>query len=199
MADKKIKALCINGLDFLIDKLKTIFVNQEVGKGLSTNDYTTPEKQKLAGLENPKIQTVKVNNNPLNPDGGKSVNIDLTSYALKQDISSVYKYKGSVNSYAELPSTKQEVGDTYNIVTADKVNDINAGDNVSWNGTAWDKLGGSIDTSTFATKQDISNKVDKEVGKGLSTNDYTTDEKEKLASLDIVEEITNEEIEALFN
>ena len=48
-------------------------------------------------------------------------------------------------------------------------------------------------------KKEIENKVDKEAGKGLSTNDYTTAEKEKLAGLEKVEEITNEEIEALFN
>ena len=199
MEDKKIKALCLNGLDYLIDKLNTIFVKTEMGKGLSTNDYTTVEKEKLAGLENPTIKTVKVNDSPLSPDASKSVNIDLTGYALKQDISQVYKYKGSVNNYSELPTTEQEVGDTYNIANADKANDINAGDNVSWNGEEWDKLGGSVDISLLATKKEIENKVDKEAGKGLSTNDYTTAEKEKLAGLEKVEEITNEEIEALFN
>lgn len=45
-----------------------------------------------------------------------------------------------------------------------------------------------IDTTTlgyFKTKEDelIAKKVDKETGKGLSTNDYTTDEKSKLAGI----------------
>ena len=39
----------------------------------------------------------------------------------------------------------------------------------------------------------LSNKVDKVEGKGLSTNDYTTTEKAKLASA-VTEEIFNEEI-----
>lgn len=39
------------------------------------------------------------------------------------------------------------------------------------------------DTSTLATKTELNTKVDKVTGKGLSTNDYTTVEKNKLASL----------------
>ena len=42
----------------------------------------------------------------------------------------------------------------------------------------------------------LGGKVDKEDGKGLSTNDYTTDEKDKLAS---IETITNERIDEIFN
>lgn len=39
------------------------------------------------------------------------------------------------------------------------------------------------DTSTLATKTELNGKVDKVSGKGLSTNDYTTVEKNKLAGL----------------
>ena len=41
---------------------------------------------------------------------------------------------------------------------------------------------------------DLANKVDKATGKGLSTNDYTTVEKNKLASIDasITKEYINE-------
>lgn len=169
-----LKALCLDGLEYLIDKLNLVYVKLEAGKGLSTNDYTTAEKNKLAGLENPKIQTVKVNNSALNPDGNKAVNIDLSGYALKTDISKVYRYMGSVNTYAELPTTGNEIGDTYNVVNKDTAHKIEAGDNVSWTGTAWDNLGGNVDLSGYVEKED---------GKGLSTNDYTTAEKTKLAGL----------------
>ena len=37
--------------------------------------------------------------------------------------------------------------------------------------------------STYATQATVNNKVDKEAGKGLSTNDYTTPEKNKLAGI----------------
>ena len=39
------------------------------------------------------------------------------------------------------------------------------------------------DISTLATKTELATKVDKVTGKGLSTNDYTTSEKTKLAGL----------------
>ena len=46
------------------------------------------------------------------------------------------------------------------------------------------KADGSVDSSTYLTShQDISGKVDKVDGKGLSTNDYTTTEKTKLAGI----------------
>ena len=37
-----------NGLRYLWTKIKNIFVAKESGKGLSSNDYTTTEKNKLA-------------------------------------------------------------------------------------------------------------------------------------------------------
>lgn len=44
------KYLDDNGLLYLWQKIKTRFVEVESGKGLSTNDYTTTEKNKLAGI-----------------------------------------------------------------------------------------------------------------------------------------------------
>lgn len=53
----------------------------------------------------------------------------------------VLTYKGSVATYADLPST-HNVGDVYNIETADETHGILVGDNVAWNGTSWDRLAG---------------------------------------------------------
>lgn len=66
-------------------------------------------------------------------------------YAKKADITTVFRYKGTVDNFADLPSTDQAVGDTYNVVNADKANNVKAGDNVVWNGTAWDVLSGIFD------------------------------------------------------
>lgn len=41
-----------DGVLFLWNKIKSMFVVKVSGKGLSTNDYTTTEKNKLAGLSN---------------------------------------------------------------------------------------------------------------------------------------------------
>ena len=51
----KKKRLGIDGLSYLIDKIKSSLekkVDKEEGKTLSSNDFTTAEKTKLAGIEN---------------------------------------------------------------------------------------------------------------------------------------------------
>lgn len=45
------KFLDENGLLYLWSKIKSAFVAKEAGKGLSTNDYTNAEKEKLSGIE----------------------------------------------------------------------------------------------------------------------------------------------------
>lgn len=60
-------------------------VDKETGKGLSTNDYTTAEKEKLAGIaegaEVNEIQGIKVNSSTVNPDANKVVNITVPTSA----------------------------------------------------------------------------------------------------------------------
>lgn len=157
-------------------------VDKVGGKGLSENDYTTAEKEKLAaiaaGAQVNVIDTVKVNGTALTPSN-KAVNIDLTAYAKKSDIASAYKYKGSKATYDALPTTGNTVGDVWNVESD--------GMNYAWTGSEWDSLGTAVDLSGYATKTELNTglgkKVDKVNGKGLSTNDYTTAEKQKLAGL----------------
>lgn len=65
-------------------------------------------------------------------------------------LTTVYQYKGSVATYADLPTTGQKVGDVWNVETADPDHGIKAGDNVAWDGTRWDTLGGNHDLSGYA-------------------------------------------------
>lgn len=65
-------------------------------------------------------------------------------------LTTVYQYKGSVATYADLPTTGQKVGDVWNVETADPDNGIKAGDNVAWDGAQWDILGGNHDLSGYA-------------------------------------------------
>ena len=67
------------------------YVAKESGKGLSANDYTTAEKNKLAAFDS------------------------ADQYAKKSDISAMYKYKGSKASYADLPATNNTAGDVWNV------------------------------------------------------------------------------------
>lgn len=98
------------------------YVEKETGKGLSTNDYTTAEKNKLAAFS------------------------AASNYALKSDITNMYKYKGSVATVSALPSSGQTTGDVYNVEAT--------GMNYAWNGSAWDALG-EIFTITAITNAEL--------------------------------------------
>lgn len=67
----------------------------------------------------------------------------------KPNISTVYRYCGSVATYAALPaSSAASVGDVYNVI-ADN------GMNYAWDGEKWDSLGLSVDLSNYMLKQDV--------------------------------------------
>lgn len=67
------------------------------------------------------------------------------AYAAKSDISNVYKYKGSVASYADLPSSGQSTGDVYNVEATDM--------NYAWTGTAWDQLGATFTITSISNAE----------------------------------------------
>lgn len=118
---------------------------------------TSADFTKLSGIEADAdvnvIESIKVNNTALSVTG-KAVNIDLSSYATsasvestyakKSDITNIYKYKGTKASYSALPTSGNAVGDVWNIEGADDAHGIAAGDNVAWNGTAWDNFRGTL-------------------------------------------------------
>lgn len=222
-----------NGLLYFWQKIKTLLagkVDVVSGKGLSTNDYTTTEKNKLAGLSNYSLPTasstvlggVKVGTNLSIAEGvlsakdttysnassstaglmsgtdkakldgiasgannyslptassstlggikvGTNLSINssgvlsstnttynvatsssnglmssadkskldgfgaASTYALKSEISGVYKFKGSKSSYSQLPTSGNTTGDVWDVT--------DTGMNYVWTGTAWDALG----------------------------------------------------------
>ena len=75
-----------------------------------------------------------------------------TTYAKKSDITNIYKFKGTKTNYDNLPTTDRVTGDVWNITNADAEHGIKAGDNVAWNGTAWDNLSGTVDLSNYLQK-----------------------------------------------
>lgn len=200
------------GLAYYNGKIQTQMgkkVDAETGKGLSTNDFTTAEKEKLEGLSTYTLPAtaeetlggVKVaqTTNPVptktalkadasgtafvdwseapmasttqagliklgegfNVDEDGNVTVDGDSVtagsvawaditgkpelATKGDLTSVYKYKGSVATYAALPTEDLTAGDVYNVETT--------GMNYAWTGTEWDDLGGSFEISTITNEQ----------------------------------------------
>jgi hypothetical protein len=113
------------------------------GKVLSTNDYTTEEKNKLKGIASNaqvnKINSISLNGTALTIDSAKNVDIPVITKDT-EELTNYYK-KDEIYSKADVDS---------------KFSD---------NTTALD------------------GKVDKVTGKGLSTNDYTTIEKNKLKGI----------------
>lgn len=121
------------------------------------------------GKETPvPIKSVSVNNNALTPSVAGNVNIDLSGYATKSDISSVYRYKDS-DTWANISNiTDAEQGDVYNSTTQVEIIDESgvvtiypAGTNVAWNGTEWDALGGIYEqfiSKVDATYFEVNNK-----------------------------------------
>lgn len=230
------KYLDENGLLYLWGKIKALFVAKEDGKGLSTNDYTSAEKEKLAGIATGATKYVHPDYTPRSSglykvtvdntghvSGATAVTkIDITglgipgqdttyeemtgasassagksglvpapasggqakylrgdgtwgtptnttyapattssnglmsssdktkldgfsaasAYALKTDLASVYKYKGSKATYSTLPSSGNTAGDVWN-VEAD-------GMNYAWTGSGWDALGAAFDVVSIS-------------------------------------------------
>ena len=120
-------------------------------------------------------------------------------------LSGAYKVKGS-STFEALPKDNNVVGDVYNITNAFNLGGkhYDAGTNVVWTEEGWDALSGSFDTTAIeGSIQEVADnlaqeildrtqadttlqtqKVDKVEGKSLSTNDYTTPEKKKLAAIE---------------
>lgn len=67
-------------------------------------------------------------------------------------VASVYRFKDS-RTYAQLPSSGNVIGDVYNVTDAH--DNVPAGTNYAWNGTAWDPLGGPVDLSPYAKSDDV--------------------------------------------
>lgn len=72
-----------------------------------------------------------------------------TDRQINAKLSSALKYKGSKDTYADLPKTGNQVGDVWNVVAA--YGNAHAGTNWAWNGTIWDPLGGTIDLTNYVT------------------------------------------------
>lgn len=114
---------------------------------------------KLSGI-NPEANVISVN--------GKQGIVELTA--------------SDVNALPDttvIPTTTSELENTSGFITSS--------DSITGNAAtatrAEQDADGNVITDTYATKAELGNKVDKVSGKGLSTNDFTNAEKEKLAGL----------------
>lgn len=147
-------------------KIAEKYVAKETGKGLSTNDYTTAEKTKLTGVaEGAQVNTIE--NVSIKGGAAGSINtetkvltLDLDGYAKKEDVSAALIYKGSKDTFAELPASDNKNGDVWNIKIAGGTDRygtaVKAGDNVVYvedkitpANSGWDVQGGTTDLSGY--------------------------------------------------
>lgn len=72
---------------------------------------------------------------------------------LKASVAAALDYKGTKDTYEELPTKGNKKGDVWNVVAAHGTTP--AGTNYAWDGAAWDPLGGTIDLSGYYTKSQV--------------------------------------------
>lgn len=144
-----------------LDNLSKFKVNYDTQIGYTGTErlMTEAEGTKLTGIAEGAqvnvLEGVQVDGSDL-PITAKKVNIDLSTYAKKSDVAGGVRFKDTVETYANLPTSNQQVGDLYFVNTADPEHDIVAGEAVIWNGTAWSDLGGlmSVDLSNYYNKSE---------------------------------------------
>lgn len=128
-------------------------VDKITGKSLSTNDFTNALKSKLEGLNN-------------YDDSALSTKID--------NLTNSFNTLVSGNASAAIESFNEIIAFLDNIEDSTTLEGIIAGINTQIN---------NVDKKVTNLTSTVNNKVDKVSGKQLSTNDYTTAEKNKLAGI----------------
>lgn len=157
-------------------------VNMVEGKGLSTNDYTTEEKNKLAGLSNYDDTEIK----GLIDQKADSDDVPTKVSQLQNDSGFITKEVDDLTNYRT--SAIQDVIDSGKATTTQINNlqsQIDLKENTSNKVTSI--TASSTDTqypSAKAVYDELNNKVDKVSGKGLSTNDFTNADKTKLDGIE---------------
>lgn len=76
---------------------------------------------------------------------------------LKASVAAALDYKGTKDSYGQLPSSGNKKGDVWNVVAAHGTTP--AGTNYAWDGAKWDPLGGTIDLSGYYTKSQVDDAI----------------------------------------
>lgn len=76
---------------------------------------------------------------------------------LKASVAAALDYKGTKDTYEELPTEGNKKGDVWNVVGAH--GSTPAGTNYAWDGTQWDPLGGTVDLSGYYTKSQVDDAI----------------------------------------
>ena len=158
-------------------------VDKVTGKELSSNDYSTAEKNKLAGITGTNTGDQDLS--------GYATTAALAGKANTADVTAALATKATASEVttglaAKVDKVTGKELSSNDYSTAEK-NKLAA---ITGTNTGDQDLSGYTTTAQLATKANatdvttsLANKVDKVIGKGLSTNDYSTSEKDKLAAI----------------
>ena len=113
---------------------------------VSAETDTTNQLMKSDGDNTTSPSGFTASNSTITTNGAGNTTTLPTVQAIIDYISNIsdraMHYKGTVNSYADLPTTDQVVGDVYVLTTADSTGPYEVGDYFIWNGTSWDVITG---------------------------------------------------------
>ncbi len=138
-------------------------VDKVTGKGLSKNDFTDDYKTKLDNLDTNISETL----------AGKADKTEVLTKTNTTAFTPTADYQPATKKYVDDLASNKGGGDMMKAVY-----DQDASGTVDDS----DKLGGQS-PSYYAKASDLTNKVDKVSGKGLSANDYTDSDKAEVAKV----------------
>ncbi len=166
-------------------------VDKVSGKELSTNDYSTAEKTKLATITGTNTgdqdlsalaSTVQLAGK-VDKETGKGLSSNDYTLAEKSKLAAITSTNTGDQDLSGYATTVQLAGkvdkETGKGLSSNDYTTVEKTKLAAVTGTNT----GDQDLSGYATTVQLAGKVDKETGKGLSTNDYSTAEKTKLAAI----------------
>lgn len=183
MANKKF--LDNNGLLYFWQKIVNAFVKKDGSKVLSDNNYTTAEKEKLAGLNNytlPEASAntlggvkvgagLEINSGVLSATGGGTADsVDWSNVQNKPTKLSQFQNDSGFQTANDVQSAinsavssaykyKGSVANQEALPQSPEVGDVynleDTGANVAWDGTKWDNLGMTIDLTGYVQEDEL--------------------------------------------
>ena len=196
MADTR--TITMNGIEIYLDTRTTeqwATISRAIPKGFVCVELTTDGKCKMKCGDGTQsyadlpyvggdLDMTKIN---------EAITTALTNYYTKAEtdtaiseaisnLGALFRFKGRVDTINDLPATDNQQGDVY-LVGAEGASEFAE---YYWTGTFFDYMGKttSVDLTDYYKKSEVdnllNNKVDKVEGKGLSTEDFTTELKNKL-------------------
>lgn len=164
-----------------IDNKLATKVNVEIGKGLSSNDYTLTEKTKLGTVETNANYYVHPSSHQTGmiTESSALTNLETSENATQHEINLAIDSKISVGGSVDwsdiqnkpsIPSSSSDLSDGSDLVKKSSTSGLLKND-------------GSVDTNSYLTSSSLSNYVQKSSTTGLLKNDGTVDTTQYLSSL----------------